>query len=203
MKANGWKRGNQRLGRLLGLSVLLIFPSAALAQTDVPANSNSPKPSRRVLVSIPDRKLAILENGNVVRTFRVAVGAPLSPSPTGKFRIVSRLKDPTYYHTGVIIPPGEDNPIGPRWLGLNQKGYGIHGTNEPKSIGKAASHGCIRMRNRDIEQFYQLVSVGDAVEIRGERDEEIAQVFDQADAVVATASVTAAPPEVTNAAAGQ
>jgi lipoprotein-anchoring transpeptidase ErfK/SrfK len=210
MKANGQKTGNQktgnqRRGRFLSLSVLLIGANLALAQTAAVANSNSQKSSRRVLVSIPDRKLAILENSNVVRTFPVAVGAALSPSPTGEFRIVSRLKDPTYYHTGVMIPPGKDNPIGPRWLGLNKKGYGIHGTNEPKSIGKAASHGCIRMRNRDIERFYQMVSVGDVVEIHGQRDEEIARVFGDPDpeAGVATASVTAVSPEITNAAAGQ
>jgi lipoprotein-anchoring transpeptidase ErfK/SrfK len=203
MKANAGKRGNQGLGSFLSLFVLLLGANAALAQAATLANSNSEKPRRRVLVSIPDRKLAILENGNVVRSFRVAVGAALSPSPTGEFRIVSRLKDPTYYHTGVVIPPGKDNPIGPRWLGLNKKGYGIHGTNEPKSIGKAASHGCIRMRNRDIEQFYRMVSVGDVVEIRGQWDEEIAQVFGQVEAMVATASVTAVQPEVSSAAAGQ
>jgi lipoprotein-anchoring transpeptidase ErfK/SrfK len=203
MKANAGKRGNQGLGSFLSLFVLLLGANAALAQAATLANSNSQKPRRRVLVSIPDRKLAILENGNVVRSFRVAVGAALSPSPTGEFRIVSRLKDPTYYHTGVVIPPGKDNPIGPRWLGLNKKGYGIHGTNEPKSIGKAASHGCIRMRNRDIEQFYRMVSVGDVVEIRGQWDEEIAQVFGQVEAMVATASVTAVQPEVSSAAAGQ
>ena len=77
----------------------------------------------------------------------------------------------------MVIPPGSDNPVGLRWVGLNQKGYGIHGTNEPRSIGKAASHGCLRMRNGDIEQFFLMVSVGDTVEIRGERDEQIAQIF--------------------------
>jgi hypothetical protein len=77
----------------------------------------------------------------------------------------------------VVIPPGPDNPVGTRWVGLNQKGYGIHGTNEPGSIGKARSHGCIRMRNHDIEQFFTMVSVGDTVEIRSERDEQTAEVF--------------------------
>jgi lipoprotein-anchoring transpeptidase ErfK/SrfK len=132
---------------------------------------------RHVLVSVPDRKLAVLEDGKVIRTFPVAVGAAVSPSPAGEFHIVRRVTDPTYYHPGVIIPPGPDNPVGTRWVGLNQKGYGIHGTNEPGSIGKARSHGCIRMRNRDIEEFFTLVSVGDTVEIRSERDEQTAEVF--------------------------
>ena len=76
-----------------------------------------------------------------------------------------------------MIPPGESNPLGPRWVGFNKKGYGIHGTNAPRSIGKAASHGCIRMRNRDILQFFAMVNVGDTVEIHGERDQQIAEIF--------------------------
>jgi lipoprotein-anchoring transpeptidase ErfK/SrfK len=130
-----------------------------------------------VLVSIADRKLAVLEDGQVIRIFSVAVGAVASPSPTGEFRIAHRLVNPTYYHPGVVIPPGKDNPLGTRWVGLSQKGFGIHGTNQPWSVGKPTSHGCIRMRNRDIEQFFRMVRVGDTVEIHGERNEQIAQVF--------------------------
>ena len=55
--------------------------------------------------------------------------------------------------------------------------YGIHGTNAPRSIGHAASHGCIRLRNRDIEKLFTMVQVGDVVQIRGERDEQVAQIF--------------------------
>jgi lipoprotein-anchoring transpeptidase ErfK/SrfK len=132
---------------------------------------------RDIFVSIPDCKLVVVENGQVIRTFPVAVGTAISPSPTGDFYIVNRVSNPTYYRPGVVISAGRDNPIGTRWLGLDRKGYGIHGTNEPHSIGKAASHGCIRMRNRDIEQFFTLVRVGDAVHIRGERDQQIAALF--------------------------
>lgn len=132
---------------------------------------------RQVVVSIPDRKLAVIENGKVLRTFKVSVGAAVSPSPTGKFEIVNRLANPTYYHAGVVIPAGKNNPLGPRWVGLNKQGYGIHGTSAPASIGKAASHGCIRMHNRDVVEFATLVNVGDTVEIRSERDEEMAHIF--------------------------
>ena len=76
-----------------------------------------------------------------------------------------------------MIPSGKDNPLGTRWVGLSQKGYGIHGTNAPKSIGHAASHGCIRLRNRDMEKLFTMLRVGDVVQIRGERDDEVAQVF--------------------------
>ncbi len=154
------------------------------------------------MVSIPDRKLAVLEDGNVIRTFPVAVGASVSPSPTGGFQIIRRVANPTYYHSGVVIPPGPDNPVGTRWVGLNQKGYGIHGTNEPGSVGKARSHGCIRMRNRDMEQFFRMVSVGDTVEIRAERDDEIAQIFGgEVDATATT--VARARPVTADAGGGQ
>jgi len=134
-------------------------------------------PHRQILVSIPDRKLAVIEQGKVIRTFPVSVGASVSPSPTGEFTIVHRIANPTYYHPGVVIPAGSDNPIGPRWIGLSQHGYGIHGTNQPESIGHAASHGCIRLRNRDIKQLFEMVRVGDVVEIRGERDQQTEGVF--------------------------
>jgi len=62
-------------------------------------------------------------------------------------------------------------------MGLGYKGYGIHGTNRPKSIGKAASHGCIRMRNQDVEELFTLVQVGDEVDLVTEVDEELAKAF--------------------------
>jgi hypothetical protein len=132
---------------------------------------------RTILVSIPDRKLAVIENGEVLKTYSVAVGAAESPSPTGEFTITNRLENPTYYRPGVVIEPGPQNPLGTRWIGLNQKGYGIHGTNAPNSIGKAASHGCIRMARNDLEELFVMVRAGDVVKIEAERDEEVATVF--------------------------
>lgn len=58
------------------------------------------------------------------------------------------------------VAPGKDNPWAPAWLGLSAAGYGIHGTNRPDSIGRAASHGCIRMRNADVEELFELVKLG-------------------------------------------
>jgi lipoprotein-anchoring transpeptidase ErfK/SrfK len=73
--------------------------------------------------------------------------------------------NPTYSHDGKVVKPGPSNPVGTRWMGLGYKGYGIHGTNHPESIGHAASHGCIRMRNHDVEELFELVRVGDEVEL--------------------------------------
>jgi L,D-transpeptidase ErfK/SrfK len=160
-------RGCQTAAFLL----LLVLP--VTAQTIAPPT----RAQRIVLVSVPDRQLAVLEDGNVLAQFPIAVGAAESPSPAGEFAIVQRLTNPTYYHSGVVIPPGKNNPTGTRWVGLSEKGYGIHGTNAPKSIGHAASHGCIRLRNRDMEQLFTMLRVGDVVRIRGERDEETAEIF--------------------------
>ena len=195
MKPRQSRVAGHRVSEQWLLAWVLAASSLALAQnlaSDTTVQSNT-RPIRQVLVSIPDRRLAVLENGKVLRTFSVAVGAPVSPSPAGQFVVANRISNPTYYHPGVVIPAGSDNPIGPRWIGLSQKGVGIHGTNEPHSIGHAVSHGCIRLRNQDVEQLFAMVQVGDVVEIRAERDQEIAQIFGGTadEKVVAIAQVSA------------
>jgi lipoprotein-anchoring transpeptidase ErfK/SrfK len=178
-----------RTGNVTGLALLACMVAVTvLSGAQITPQAPHTRARRRAVVSIPDRKLAVIENEAVLRTFSVAVGADVSPSPTGEFQIVNRVDRPTYYHPGTVIPPGTGNPIGTRWIGLNKKGYGIHGTNVPQSIGKAASHGCIRLRNSDIEELFPLLAVGDTVEIRGERDAEIASLFGGDDP---TAAITA------------
>jgi lipoprotein-anchoring transpeptidase ErfK/SrfK len=160
------------------LVIHLVLGSPAFAQVHTQSSIAKPgKSLRSVLVSIPDRQLAVIDNGVILRTFPVSVGAADSPSPTGIFQIVSRVARPVYSHMGTVIAAGPDNPLGPRWMGLSVKGYGIHGTNQPRSIGKAASHGCIRLSNRDIVELYNLLSVGDTVEILADRDPQTAQIF--------------------------
>ena len=178
------KKAAEKVLIFLSLMALMMVPGSSQTMPAAgPQTTRAPKatattgPKRVVLVSIPDRKLALLEDGKVVEVYRVAVGSSLSPSPSGEFAIVTRITNPTYYHPHVVIPASEESPIGTRWVGLNRKGYGIHGTNEPRSIGRAASHGCIRMSNGDIAQFFNLVRVGDVVEIRAERDAYTARVF--------------------------
>jgi hypothetical protein len=132
---------------------------------------------RKVVVSVAHRKLAVVENGHVRKIYPIAVGAVASPSPSGVFEIKNRLVQPTYYHPGRVIPAGADNPLGTRWIGLSAKGYGIHGTNIESSIGKAASHGCIRMHREDLEELFADVEVGDEVEIRAGADPELDSIF--------------------------
>ena len=164
------------------ISIALIILGAALSESAFAQGViTPPAPSvaastRRVVVNLSDRTLTLVENGAVVRTFPVAVGAPQSPSPVGTFTIVNRLTNPTYYRPGKVIGPGPSNPLGTRWLGLDVKGYGIHGTDDPRSIGYARSHGCIRLRNQDVEQLFELLRPGDVVELRDTSTAELASL---------------------------
>lgn len=177
----------EKAGRKAALAAFAVMMAAeAAAAQKNQAQQNAAQPAARepvaardvvILISIPDRKLAVIEAGRVTHTFPVAVGKEATPSPSGEFTIVSRVVSPTYYHPGVVIPAGPQNPLGTRWIGISQTGFGIHGTNEPRSIGKAVSHGCIRMRRADLEQLFVVVRGGDTVVIRAERDDQIAAVF--------------------------
>ncbi len=140
-------------------------------------HNTSPSPKRQIIISIADRQLAVIDHGQVLKTYPIAVGARGTPSPVGDFVIINHAKDPIYRGGDMEIAPGKDNPLGTRWMGLSLKGYGIHGTNVQGSVGKAISHGCFRMRKQDVEELYTLVQVGDTVVVRRERDAMIAKVF--------------------------
>lgn len=104
-----------------------------------------------------DTKQLILKEGDVIiRRYEVAVGKPSTPTPIGNWKIIQKIKNP-------------GGAFGARWMRLNVPwgGYGIHGTNEPQSIGKAVSHGCIRMTNEDVIELYNIVPLGTEVIILG------------------------------------
>ena len=166
-----------RANRMMWTAALVVAGTLAGTRAQAADTVNPEAVVLRIVVSIPDRKLAIVENNEIVQVFDVAVGAAATPSPTGTFTIVNRVANPTYYHPGKVIAPGPWNPIGTRWIGLSQKGYGIHGTDEPSSIGYAKSHGCIRLRNADVERLFERVRPGDVVELHAERTTEIERLF--------------------------
>ncbi|MGE5630535.1 MAG: L,D-transpeptidase [Caulobacteraceae bacterium] len=107
-----------------------------------------------ITVNTKSRTLTLFSNGKIVRSYPVAIGKPSSPTPKGSFKIVN-----------VAVNPG--GPFGVKWLGLDAPygDYGIHGTNNPSSIGKAISNGCIRMYNKDILDLVKYVWVGTKVKI--------------------------------------
>lgn len=124
-------------------------------------------------IDLSERKLYLYGgHGEVVKTYRVAVGMPKYPTPTGSFRIIVKEVNPTWnppdsaWAAGMgPVPPGPGNPLGTRWMGLNSPGIGIHGTPTSSSIGTAASHGCIRMLIPQAEDLFGRVFVGTPVEI--------------------------------------
>lgn len=115
-------------------------------------NSEYYRASYSITVNINARRLHLIKNGKWFKSYPIAVGKILTKTPTGTYRIINKQ-----------VNPG--GPFGVRWMGLNRKGYGIHGTNNPSSIGKAVSHGCIRMYNKDVIELFNLVSVGTKVTI--------------------------------------
>ncbi len=104
------------------------------------------------------------------RTFGVAVGQPIYPTPLGHFAVAVMWRNPWWYPPSSSwaagaspIPPGPGNPLGTRWMGLTAPGVGIHGTPDAASIGYSASHGCIRMRIPEAEWLFDRVAVGTPV----------------------------------------
>ena len=118
-------------------------------------------------------RLTLFDGARYVRAFSVATGQAIYPTPQGTFHIVVKWKDPWWYPPvqdswarGLKpVPPGTSNPLGTRWMGLSAPGVGIHGTDEPASIGYSASHGCIRMQVPDAEWLFDHVEVGTTVHI--------------------------------------
>ncbi|MDU4962366.1 MAG: L,D-transpeptidase family protein [Sporomusaceae bacterium] len=122
---------------------------------DQPATA--PKGKLSIVIKVPARLLELHEDGKVYKKYRIAVGKGETPSPVGEWIVEWKS-----YRAGDIF--------GTRYLSLNVPwgGYGIHGTNQPWSIGHYASHGCIRMRNKDVEELFEWVPVGTPVRIEGQ-----------------------------------
>jgi len=155
-----------------------VLSVGAIAQQTQPSQNQTKTDNSLVLViSLSDKRMAVVDHGAVRKIYTVAVGKPSTPSPIGTFRVISRVANPTYSHKGKVVPPGAGNPVGNRWIGLSEKGYGIHGTNAPASIGKAASHGCIRMNRLDLDDLFAMLKTGEAVEIVGQPNAETASLF--------------------------
>lgn len=110
-------------------------------------------PKYRIIVDLSDFKLLLLDGDSVVKSYPVGIGRLAAATPTGRFTIVNKAPNP-------------GGPFGAYWLGLSKPHYGIHGTDNPSSIGKRVSAGCIRMHNRDVKELAGKVPIGTEVRIR-------------------------------------
>ena len=132
-----------------------------------------------ILINIPQRMLFVARGNGVEGAFPVAVGRRDWPSPIGTFEVGAKEIDPTWDVPISIqremaqagravlktVLPGPDNPLGDRWLGLKDMGLGIHGTNQPTSVFRVTTHGCIRLHPDDARVLFDLVEVGSPVYI--------------------------------------
>jgi lipoprotein-anchoring transpeptidase ErfK/SrfK len=110
-------------------------------------------PVYRIIVDLSDRQLHLLDGNTVTRSFPVGIGKMVTKTPTGEFFIINKQANP-------------GGPFGAFWMGLSKPHYGIHGTDDPSSIGREVSHGCIRMYNSDVLQLSELVPIHTRVTIR-------------------------------------
>jgi lipoprotein-anchoring transpeptidase ErfK/SrfK len=118
-----------------------------------------------VFVDKSDNTLDLQFNGTTIKQYRVATGKN-NCSPVGSFVIKNKLVDPTWYHEGAVVPADSpDNILGTRWMGFDIRGYGIHGTTIPQSIGTQDTAGCVRMYNHEVEELYAILPVGTKVVI--------------------------------------
>jgi lipoprotein-anchoring transpeptidase ErfK/SrfK len=149
------------------------------ANTRLPMRFSTRTVEPRVLTAASRRVIVINRAANVLslykgtrlwQQFHVATGQAAYPTPAGRFHIVVKWVNPWWYPPASPwaagespVPPGPSNPLGTRWMGLSAPGVGIHGTNNPSSIGYSVSHGCIRMQVPDAEWLFDHVGIGTTV----------------------------------------
>ena len=122
----------------------------------------------QLVLKLSDRRVYVYRGNELATSYPVAIGKAGWETPVGSYKVIEMQRDPIWQHpwTGKLIPPGAENPLGARWIGFWTDGknfIGFHGTPQEKLIGKAVSHGCVRMRNQDILALYAQVEVGTAV----------------------------------------
>jgi lipoprotein-anchoring transpeptidase ErfK/SrfK len=146
----------------------------------------APLPGRELILDRRHKLLRVVQDGKELRRFPVAVGMPGWETPEGRFTVIEKTADPTWEHpaNGRFYPPGPDNPLGSRWIGFHRdckgrKGFngqehlevkgcvtaGFHGTPNRASIGRAVSHGCVRLFDEHARELFDLVQLGTPVTV--------------------------------------
>lgn len=141
-----------------GLEGSMIFPEQELKIINAPVS---------VLVERDRFRLTLFLGKHWFKEYNVGIGAEQT-TPIGSFKVTNKLINPDWFRLGkpTIRYGDQENILGTRWIGLSKKGYGIHGTTQPESVGKAVSKGCIRLMNSDVEELFEFVVTGTEIEIR-------------------------------------
>lgn len=133
---------------LLAVAALVLRPVLTREASEAVFSAQA-SPNHLIIIDADRQRLILYENGKEIKRYGVAVGKDSTPSPLGVWKIINMRRN---WGTG----------FGTRWMGLDCPWgtFGIHGTNKPGSIGSFASHGCIRMLNRDVEDLYSRIQPG-------------------------------------------
>jgi lipoprotein-anchoring transpeptidase ErfK/SrfK len=146
-------------------------------QAGAPEQTPSAPAGVAIQVDVKTNILEVREGENLIAAYPVTVGSTQTASPIGEWKVRLITKMPTFRYDKemlqhgqrsgnfYVLRPGPRNPVGVMWIALNKKGIGIHGTNDPGSIGHAASHGCIRLANWDVVRLATKIKPGDNVSI--------------------------------------
>lgn len=132
-----------------------------------------PEPPRiiRLVLDLGDRRVYLYQGDAALASYPVAIGAADTPTPVGEFAVFQMVEDPVWQSpwTGEVRSPGANSALGLRWIGFARMPNGVigfHGTPTVASIGRAASNGCVRMRNEDVVALFEQVEMGTAVVVQ-------------------------------------
>jgi lipoprotein-anchoring transpeptidase ErfK/SrfK len=144
--------------------------------SSTPGESGAPR-NVSIKVDTKTNRLGVFEVEKLIAAYPVTIGSAHNTSPVGEWKVRGVSKLPTFRYDKemlehgersgnfYMLPAGPRNPVGVMWIALNKKGIGIHGTNDPGSIGRAESHGCIRLANWDVVRLATKIKTGDNVSI--------------------------------------
>jgi L,D-transpeptidase ErfK/SrfK len=158
---------SERMRRLL---LRLQAPVQINSPQTQPILPNISEQNINLLLVLKQRKLYVYKSNILQASYPVAIGKHGWETPTGKFIVISMVENPVWENpfdsSKEVIPPGLQNPLGERWIGFWTDGkdeIGFHGTYKRDSVGKAVSHGCVRMYNEDVKKLYNFVKIGTPV----------------------------------------
>jgi len=146
-------------------------------QSSVPTPAQAIPQDVRLVLRLGERRLYVFDDdpGTAAESFPIAIGREGFETPTGRYQVEEMIEHPDFlkFDNDAVpprvikrIPPGPTNPLGERWIGFaHGEGWtiGIHGTPNPELLGRAVSHGCVRMRNADVVRVYDRIQLGTAV----------------------------------------
>jgi len=147
------------------------------AQAGSPEENKGAPANVAIKLDTKTNMLEVHEGDKLIAAYPVTVGSTHTASPVGEWKVRGIAKMPKFRYDKemlkhgqrsgnfYVLPPGPRNPVGVMWIALNKKGIGIHGTNDPGSIGHAASHGCVRLANWDVVRLATKIKSGDSVSI--------------------------------------